>query len=193
MKKAIFITVGAALVLAGAIILHQMYKDAGQQLKIGASAPDFSLSSSDGSMFTLSKVLGKKAIVIFFYPKDFSPGCTTEVCTFRDSFEIFKAAGADVIGVSSDSVESHQKFIKEHNLPFSLLSDPTKAVRKLYRIRNSGGVIPGRITFVLDKKGIIRFAFSSQFDAARHVEEAKKVVEEIAKEKIKDQNTSATK
>ncbi len=183
MKRSIPVILAIGLFFGLGFLYSQHRANVFAELKIGTAAPDFTLQSSTGEPFTLSKILGKSSIVLFFYPKDFSPGCTAEVCTFRDSYTVFKEAGAEVIGISSDSIESHKGFIKEHKLPFNLLSDDKGEVRKLYKIKSSGGLIPGRVTFVLDKKGVIQYIFSSQFEAKRHVEEAVKIVKELNKNK----------
>jgi peroxiredoxin Q/BCP len=114
--------------------------------------------------------------VLYFYPKDDTPGCTVESCSFRDSYEAFKDIGAEVIGISSDSPESHQKFAQKHNLPFTLLSDSDSAVRKVYGVPATLGLLPGRVTFVIDQAGLIRHMFNSQFNPKAHVEEAMKVL-----------------
>ena len=183
MKRSIPVILAIGLFFGLGFLYSQHRANVFAELKIGTAAPDFTLQSSTGEPFTLSKILGKSSIVLFFYPKDFSPGCTAEVCTFRDSYTVFKEAGAEVIGISSDSIESHKGFIKEHKLPFNLLSDDKGEVRKLYKIKSSGGLRPGRVTFVLDKKGVIQYIFSSQFEAKRHVEEAVKIVKELNKNK----------
>jgi peroxiredoxin Q/BCP len=140
----------------------------------GQTAPDFSLPSQDGKMVKLSDFADKNVVVLYFYPKDFTPGCTTEACTFRDNFEDFRDIGAVVIGISSDSVESHQKFIEKYNLPFLLLSDEGGKVREAYGAAKFVG-LPARITFVIDKKGVVRMVFESM-NAKAHIEEAKKTV-----------------
>lgn len=141
----------------------------------GETAPDFSLPSQDGRIVKLSDFVDKNVVVLYFYPKDFTPGCTTEACAFRDSFEEFKDLGAQVIGVSSDSVESHKRFAQKHNLPFLLLSDIDHKVREAYGATKLAG-LPSRTTFVIDKKGVIRMVFESS-SAKEHIEEAKKVVQ----------------
>jgi peroxiredoxin Q/BCP len=110
--------------------------------------------------------------VIYFYPKDDTTGCTIEACRFRDDFDSFRVTGAEVIGISDDSSESHHQFASKYGLPFTLLSDKGGTVRKLYGVKKLLGVIPGRVTFVIDRKGIVRHVFSSQSSPARHVEEA---------------------
>jgi len=138
----------------------------------GQPAPDFELPDSEGKRIRLADFRGKKAVVLYFYPKDDTPGCTAEACSFRDSYEDFQDAGAEVIGVSSDSASSHAKFAKRHKLPFTLLSDAKGEVRKKYGVPSTMGLLPGRVTFVIDKKGIVRHVFNSQLLATRHVSEA---------------------
>jgi peroxiredoxin Q/BCP len=151
-------------------------------VKIGEKAPDFTLPSQMGDNVTLSEFFGKKNIVLYFYPKDESPGCTREACRFRDSYDVFTSLGAEVLGVSSQSVESHKSFATHHGLPFILLSDEDNRVRQLYGVPSSMGIIPGRVTFIIDKKGIVRHIFSSQFQPEKHIEEALKILKELEKE-----------
>ena len=146
-------------------------------LKVGEEAPDFTLPDQDEKPVTLSSLRGKN-VVLYFYPKDFSTGCTKEACHFRDAFEDFTEAGAEVIGVSGDSIESHRKFKKAYMLPFTLLSDEKKEVRKQYGVL--GHVLPARVTFVIDKKGVIRNVFSSQTDMKAHVDEAMKILKTMS-------------
>jgi peroxiredoxin Q/BCP len=145
-------------------------------LSVGDPAPDFSLPDADGRAVTLSSFRGRKAVVLYFYPKDDTPGCTKEACSFRDSYEDFAAAGAEVIGVSSDSGASHQRFARKHRLPFTLLSDAGGALRKRYGVPATLGLLPGRVTFVIDRDGIVRHVFNSQLAAAQHVREALRVI-----------------
>jgi thioredoxin-dependent peroxiredoxin len=140
-------------------------------VRVGAKAPDFALPSQSGETVRLSDFLGKP-VVLFFYPKDDTPGCTKEVCAFRDDFEEYGKLGAEVIGISSDSVESHGAFAEKHVLPFALLSDEGAEVRKLYGVPNTLGLFPGRVTYVIDELGVVRRTFSSQLGAERHVQEA---------------------
>jgi thioredoxin-dependent peroxiredoxin len=141
-------------------------------IEAGQPAPDFALPDAEGKPVRLADFRGKKAVVLYFYPKDDTPGCTAEACSFRDSYEDFQDAGAEVIGVSSDSASSHAKFAKRHKLPFTLLSDAKGEVRKKYGVPSTMGLLPGRVTFVIDKKGIVRHVFNSQLLATRHVSEA---------------------
>ncbi len=137
-----------------------------------------------GDNVTLSEFFGKKNIVLYFYPKDESPGCTREACSFRDSYEELTNLGAEVIGVSGQSVESHKSFATHYGLPFILLSDKDNKVRELYGVPSTMGIIPGRVTYIIDKQGIVRHIFSSQIQAERHVEEAKRTLMELEKEQL---------
>jgi peroxiredoxin Q/BCP len=147
-------------------------------LQVGDKAPDFTLTDQSGAPVTLSDRLGEKVVVLYFYPKDNTRGCTAEACSFRDSYESFTDAGAVVIGVSSDSVESHEKFAGKHELPFTLLSDSDRAVRKQYGATTMG-VVPGRITYVIDQEGVIRHSFSSMMNIGGHIDDALTVVKKL--------------
>ena len=151
-------------------------------VKVGDKAPDFTLPSQIGDNVTLSEFLGKKNVVLYFYPKDESPGCTKEACTFRDNYEQLASLGAEVLGVSGQSVESHKSFATHYGLPFILLADVDHKVRELYGVPSTMGIIPGRVTYIIDKEGIVRHIFVSQTQAQRHVEEAKRTLMEIEKE-----------
>src|SRR2546428_10045958 len=115
-------------------------------VKVGDRAPDFTLGSLTGESVSLASFPGKN-IVLYFYPKDQTPGCTAEACAFRDSYEVFQEAGAEVIGISSDSEKSHQQFAAQHRLSFILLSDPGGVVRKFYGAPATFGLLPGRVTY----------------------------------------------
>ncbi len=123
-------------------------------------------------MVSLGDFLGRKPVVLFFYPKDDTPGCTKEACAFRDDHEEFGRLDAEVLGISSDSVESHRNFAEAHDLPFTLLSDAGGKVRQLYSVPSTLGIFPGRVTYVIDREGVVRHVFSSQLAATRHVQEA---------------------
>ena len=139
-------------------------------LSIGSAAPDFSLLDQRGKLQTLSKILKTKAVVLYFYPKDETYGCTKEACAFRDSHEVFTDMGAVVIGVSADDVASHARFQKRHELPFLLLSDPDKRVHKLYGVdKGFLGLLAARVTFVIDRQGTIRESFDSLVNFEGHV------------------------
>ena len=143
-------------------------------------APDFTLTSQSGEEVSLGDFLSrKKAIVLFFYPKDDTPGCTKEACAFRDGYEQFGSMEAEVVGISSDSVESHERFVEKHGLPFTLLSDEGGEVRRLYGVPNTLGLLPGRVTYVIDAEGVVRHVFSSQLYATRHIEQALRALEAI--------------
>ena len=144
----------------------------GRRIDVGDQAPDFTLTSRSGKQIQLSDLVARKNVVLYFYPKDDSPVCTAQACAFRDSYEAFTSAGAEVVGVSSDSTESHNRFAAEHKLPFLLLTDRGGEVRKRYGVPNTMGSMPGRATYVIDRQGVVRHVFSSQFNAKRHVTEA---------------------
>jgi len=174
-KKHYIITVIMAIVIIGIITLLLYLKSEKMEnsvIKEGAKAPDFTLPSQDGSMVSLSQFAGTKSVVLFFYPKDESYGCTKEACSFRDNYEVFKDAGAEVIGISADDEASHKSFASNHKLPFILLSDKDRKVVGLYKVGKTMGLIPGRVTFVIDKNGIIQKIFSSQFSFQKHIDEA---------------------
>jgi peroxiredoxin Q/BCP len=141
------------------------------RVRVGAKAPDFTLPSQSKETVRLGDFLGKP-VVLFFYPKDDTPGCTKEVCAFRDNFEQYGKLDCEVIGVSSDSVESHKAFAEKHDLPFALLSDEGSKLRMLYGVPNTLGLIPGRVTYVIDEQGVVRHIFSSQLGVERHVQDA---------------------
>lgn len=141
-------------------------------LKAGEKAPDFDLPSQNGEHVRLSDFRGKKNVVLFFYPKDDTTVCTKEACSFRDSYADFGNRDTVVLGVSSDSADSHASFARKYSLPFPLLTDKGGKTRREYQVSRTLGVIPGRATFVIDKEGIIQSAFSAQFQAEEHVRTA---------------------
>ncbi len=142
------------------------------KLKIGDKAPDFSATTYEGDRIGLSDFVGKRSVVIFFYPKDGTPVCTQEACAFRDSYEKFVEAGTEVIGVSSDRDEVHRDFAQKHKLSFPLISDPDESLRRAFGVPKTFGLLPGRVTYVIDKQGIIRHIFSAQFASDEHVRQA---------------------
>ena len=148
-------------------------------VEVGDLAPDFSATDADGQVVTLSQFQGKQAVVLYFYPHDNTPVCTTEACAFRDAYQDFVALGAEVIGVSSDSDDSHRSFANQHKLPFHLIADGDGSLRKLFGVPNSLFVLPGRVTYVIDREGIVRLKFNSQLFGNKHVEEALAVVRRI--------------
>lgn len=148
-------------------------------VKVGEIAPGFTLKDQDGNHVSLSDYHGKRNVVLFFYPRDFSPGCTAQACSFRDSYEDFTDMDAVVIGVSGDSVGSHKKFLDKYLFPFTLLSDPKGKIRSIYGSTKAFGLLPGRYTFIIDKEGVIRHIFTSETNMKKHVDEALKVLREI--------------
>ena len=168
------------IVFAIAINIPAFYVFSQQQsseIKVGSKVPEFALRDQNGKEFDLKNVIGLKNLVIYFYPKDDTPGCTKEACSFRDQYEKFIEADAMVIGISSQSIDSHKKFADKYKLPFTLLSDSANIVRKLFGVQtNENGNIPGRVTFVIDKTGIIIFTFNSLTQPLKHVEEALQIL-----------------
>jgi len=151
-----------------------------ETLQKGDKLPVFELKDQHNELFKVADYIGEKNLVIYFYPKDDTPGCTKEACKFRDEFEVFTDLDAMVIGISGDSPESHTKFIEKYNLPFTLLSDQNDAVRQLFGVKGKFmNMIPGRVSFVIDKQGVIQYVFDSMGNAEQHVSEAKKVLEEL--------------
>jgi thioredoxin-dependent peroxiredoxin len=148
-------------------------------IQVGDQAPDFTLQSQKGEEVRLRDRLGQRVVVLYFYPKDNTTGCTAEACAFRDSYEVFTDAGADVIGVSSDSVDKHSGFADKHDLPFTLLSDPGGKVRKSYGVPAALGLIPGRVTYVIDRDGKVQHVTNSMTKINQHVGEALEVVRKL--------------
>ena len=143
------------------------------KLEIGDEIPNFVLKDQDNTDFNIDKFRGKQILVIYFYPKDDTPGCTTEACSFRDEYEVFTDLNVKVIGVSSDNVVSHKKFAEKYNLPFTLLADTKKEVQKLFGVPKSFlGLIPGRVTYIVSKEGTIVHIFNSMTDAKKHITES---------------------
>ena len=157
----------------------QIFEERLVKIKIGDKAPDFTLLSQNGEKVTFSDLIGKKNIVLYFYPKDKSKGCTRQACEFRDKYEVFTDLGAEVIGISSDDIKSHESFADEYNLPFILLSDVKNKIRKLFGVNKTFGLISGRVTYVIDKKGIVRHIFSSQFQPKKHIKEALEALKKL--------------
>lgn len=150
------------------------------QLKVDEPAPLFESTADDGKKFSLSDLLGKSNIILYFYPKDFTPGCTKEARSFRDNWDKILASDATVVGISSDSSERHSEFKRECNLPFTLLADQDKSIRKLYGV--AGSLLPPRVTFVIDKSGKIKNIFNSQLNVTRHIKEALTTIEKMSTE-----------
>ncbi len=141
-------------------------------LQIGDKIPNFTAKDTNGDDFDSTTIVGQKPVVIYFYPKDNTPGCTAQACSFRDQYEDFKDLGAEVIGISGDTVASHEKFAKRYKLPFLLLSDNLGKLRKLFGVKtNLLGLIPGRVTYIADKEGTIQLIFDSMM-ATKHIPKA---------------------
>lgn len=151
------------------------------RLSEGERAPEFSLPDDAGRRVSLAELRTQGPIVLYFYPKDDTLGCTIEACTFRDSYQDFKDAGATVVGVSEDGKSSHEAFKAKHALPFVLLSDPGGETAKAYGVKKTLGLLPGRVTFVIDREGVVRSAFDSQVRVKEHVAQALEVVKRLAR------------
>ncbi|NBC82480.1 MAG: redoxin domain-containing protein [Bacteroidetes bacterium] len=150
-------------------------------IKEGDKIPAFKLMNQHGKEFDISQVTGRKNLVIYFYPKDETIGCTAQACSFRDHYEDFLNYDCEIIGISQDSVEKHTKFADNHRLPFTLLSDEKNEVRKLFGVRKSLGILPGRVTYIVDKKGIVQLVFNSQMQFGKHVNEALTILKQLEK------------
>ena len=147
---------------------------------IGQPAPDFTTKAHDGFEFSSSKYKGQKNIILFFYPKDDSPGCTAEACSFRDFLQFFETANTLVVGISPDSHESHKAFAQKHGITYPLLSDKDGQISRLYQVpRDLLGLLPGRVTYVIDRNGIIRGVFRSALQFKKHVEEAMRIISKL--------------
>lgn len=147
---------------------------------VGGSIPSFTLKDQSGESFSIDSALGKKKLVIYFYPKDESLGCTRQACAFRDKFDVFADADAIIIGISAQSVESHSEFARHHSLNFTLLSDPGNKIRKLFGVPgNLFGLIPGRVTYVVSKEGKVEYMFNSQSQIEKHIDESLRILREI--------------
>ncbi len=147
-------------------------------ISIGDTIPDFKLTDQNGNEFDSTSVKGKSKLVIYFYPKNFTPGCTKEACSFRDNYEDFKSLGATVIGISGDTKESHERFAKKYNLPFILLSDAAGKVKRKFGVKNDlFGLLPGRETYVVGKDGKVLYVFNSM-NATRHIKKALEVLKD---------------
>ena len=149
-------------------------------IAVGDRAPDFDLAAADGSRLRLGELLANGPLVVFFYPKDATPGCTAEACSFRDAFGELSAFGATVIGISSDSAASHAAFAGANRLPFSLASDPGGVVRKAFGVPKALGLLPGRVTYIIDRGGVVRSIYDSMFAPQKHVEAALSVLKSLA-------------
>jgi peroxiredoxin Q/BCP len=157
-------------------------------IQTGDQAPAFTAQAHNGQQVSLADFHGKSVVVLYFYPKDDTPVCTKEACAFRDAYEDFVQAGAVVIGVSSDSLDRHQAFASGHRLPFLLLADEDGSLRKAFGVPKTLGLLAGRVTYVIDKAGLVRHVFNSQFSADRHVTEALEIVRKLAQDNGREQS-----
>ncbi len=148
----------------------------GKPLAVGSKAPDFTLPDQDGRPTVLSDALKAGPAVVYFYPRDDTPGCTAEACKFRDDYQDFTDAGAQVFGISDDDVASHKRFAERHRLPFRLLADTDNAVHKAYGLQAALGILRGRVTYVIDRHGVVRHSFDARINAVAHVRDALKVL-----------------
>jgi peroxiredoxin Q/BCP len=148
------------------------------KIDVGSMIPEFSLKDQHGEIFNIKDLIGKKNLVIYFYPKDDTPGCTKEACYFQDQYEVFRDADAEIIGISGQSVESHFAFAKKYDLSFILLSDTGNKLRKKFGVpSNIFGLLPGRVTYVVNKEGKVTYMFNSQSKATKHVDEALRILQ----------------
>ncbi|MDG6223884.1 MAG: peroxiredoxin [Candidatus Thermoplasmatota archaeon] len=152
-----------------------------ERLDVGDRIPEFELPDQNGKTFRSNEL--SRPAVFYFYPHDDTPGCTAQACSFRDAFEYFTDMGVEVIGISSDDVGSHRRFAEKHSLPFTLLSDVDGEVRSAFGVPKSLGILPGRVTYVVDASGVIRYVFNSQMRTSEHVGRSLKILKEIIQER----------
>ncbi|MFM8893507.1 MAG: peroxiredoxin [Planctomycetia bacterium] len=145
-------------------------------LTVGDRIPEFTATLQDGSTFDPARLRGTKSLVLFFYPKDNTPVCTQEACAFRDAYADFVKADVEVVGVSSDSPASHLRFAEKHRLPFPIISDAAGSLRRLFGVPRALGIFPGRVTYVIDREGIVRLVYNATLAAAPHVQRALEAV-----------------
>jgi peroxiredoxin Q/BCP len=145
-------------------------------IHVGDRAPDFELLAANGQTVRLSDFRGNKNVVLYFYPASETPGCTVQACGFRDAYSQFQALGAEVIGISGDPLDKQTGFQSHHRLPFLVLSDPDNKVRQTYGASTLFGLFPGRVTYVIDKDGIVRYIFDSMFNVKEHIDSALKIL-----------------
>lgn len=175
MKKYIILVV----IVVGILFLNcKVTNNPMKKIEVGDKVPSFTLNDQNGNLYTVNSTSGKP-MVIYFYPKDDTPGCTKQACKFRDEFEKFKDLEVTVIGISADNVASHKRFEEKYNLPFVLLADVNNEVRKLFGVSKSMIFLPGRVTYVIDKNGVVQYIFNSQFKTEEHIENALKKLKSL--------------
>ncbi len=168
------------LIIYAILFVVYLNIDNPKEVRVGDSIPSFELPDQHGNRFDLDSIIGEKNLVIFFYPKDDSPGCTKEACTFRDRYDVFRDADAMIIGISAQSVSSHLSFAEKHMLNYTLLSDADNRVRNAFGAHGIlCGLIPGRITYVVNKNGKIVYRFNSQLQVVKHVDEALRILNQL--------------
>jgi thioredoxin-dependent peroxiredoxin len=148
------------------------------KVNVGDPAPDFEGPTTDGSLLGLKDFLGKKNVVLYFYPKDDTPGCTKEACSFRDNLQSIRSQDAEIVGVSLDSVESHKRFITKYKLTFPLISDKKKQIARAYGVLKDTRASTNRATFLIDKNGKVSRIFP-KVDVAKHTEEISEALREL--------------
>jgi len=154
-------------------------------LKISDKLPDFDLKNQHNLNVSSKKFIGKN-LIIFFYPKDYTPGCTTEVCNFRDNYDILKKFDAEILGISSDDIRSHKSFAKKYNIQYDLLSDPKRKVEKLFGVpRNLFGLLPGRVTYIFNKRGTLVEIINSQLNINKHLQKTLQILKSMNKQIFK--------
>jgi thioredoxin-dependent peroxiredoxin len=149
------------------------------KIEVGSQVPEFVLPDQNGELFNIKDYIGKNSLVIYFYPKDDTPACTKEACYFRDQYEVFSDNGAMIIGISSQSSESHKNFIEKYRLPFTLLSDKEHKAHRMFGVSKNPFLLPSRITFIINKAGKIVFSFDSQVNVISHIDEALRIIKEL--------------
>ncbi len=170
MKRNIFIVLSLIVIIT---IISQLNMSGQNKIQVGDRIPEFKLLDQNGDEFNSLKYIGNTAMVIYFYPKDDTPGCTKEACKFRDSYEEFTDRNVKVIGISADNTKSHKDFAAKYNLPFTLLSDTDNKIRKIFGVKaNMFGMIPGRVTYVIDKQGDVKFIYENALNAEKHIDKA---------------------
>ena len=170
MKRNIIIVLSLIIVIT---IISQLNMNGQNKVQVGDRIPEFKLMDQNGDEFSSSQYVGSTAMVIYFYPKDDTPGCTKEACKFRDSYEEFTDKNVKVVGISADNIQSHKDFAAKYKLPFTLLSDTENKIRKLFGVKaNMFGMIPGRVTYIVDKQGNVISIYESALNAEKHIEKA---------------------
>jgi peroxiredoxin Q/BCP len=148
-------------------------------INVSDRVPDAALRLHNGRLVALADLYRTRPVVLFFYPKNFTSICTKEACAFRDAYQDFVDARATVVGVSSDSADSHQRFADQHRLPYLLAADEDGGLRRAFGVPKTLGFLPGRVTYVIDTSGVVRHVFSAQLAAGRHVREALQALRQL--------------